>query len=171
MYNRIYKFLDKNSIIYSLQFGFWQHYPTLYALLNLTEALMKALDDGNFACGIFVDLHKAFDTVDLGILLSKLFHYGIRGLTNKWFESYLANRKQFVSVNGFASSASSIASGVPQGSVMGHLLFLLYVNDLHVAIKHCKVHHFTDDTNLLIIDKSLKKLNRLLNSDLKNRTN
>ena len=132
---------------------------------------MKAVVDGKFACGIFVDLHKAFDTVDHSILLSKLFHYGICGLTNKWFESYLANRKQFVSINGFASSTSSIASGVPQRSVLGPLLFLLYINDLHVAIKHSKVHHFADDTNLLIINKSLKRLNKLLNSDLKNFTN
>ena len=171
MHNRIYKFLDKNNIIYSLQFGFWQHYSTLYALLNLTEATMKALDDGNFACGIFVDLRKAFDTVDHSILLSKLCHYGIHGLTNKWFEPYLANHKQFVSINGFVSSNSSIASGVPQGSVLGPLLFLLYINDLHVAIKHCAVHHFADNTNLLIIYKSLKRLNKLLNSDLKNLTN
>ena len=109
---------------------------------------------------VFFDLQKAFDTVDHGILLSKLCHYGIRRLTNKWFELYLAKCKQFVSVNGFASSTSSITCCVPQGSVLGSLLFLLYINDLHVAIKHCKVHHFADETNLLIINKSLKKLTR-----------
>ena len=109
--------------------------------------------------------------MDHSILLSKLCHYRIRGLTNKWFESNLANRKQFVSVNSFVSSTSSIQSGVPQGSFLGPLLFLLYINDLHVAIKHCTIHHFDDDTNLLIINKSLKRLNKLLNSDLKNLTN
>ena len=89
----------------------------------------------------------------------------MRGLTNKWFESYLANCEQFVSVNGFASSTLSITCGVLQGSVLGPLLFLLDTNDLHVAIKHCKVHDFADKTNLLIINKSLKKLNKLLNID------
>ena len=132
---------------------------------------MKALDDGNFSCGIFLDLQKAFDTVDHSILLSKLYHYRIRGLENKWFESYFANRKQFVSVNGFESSTSSITCGVPQESVLGALLFLIYINDLHVAINHCKVHHFADDTNQLIINKSLKRLNKLLNIDLKHLTN
>ena len=132
---------------------------------------MKAFDDGNFACGIFVDLQKAFDTVDHSILLSKLCHYEIRGFANKWFESYLVNHKLFVSINGFESRTSSIKCDVPQGSVLGPLLFLKYINDLHVAIKHCKVHHFADDTNLLIINKSLKRLNKLLNIDLKNLTN
>ena len=108
MYNRIYKFLDRNNIIYAVQFGFWQHYSTSYALLNLTEAIMKALDDGNFACGIFVDLQKVFHTVDHSILLCKLCHYGIHVLANKWFQSYLANRKQFVSINIFESSTSSV---------------------------------------------------------------
>ena len=107
---------------------------------------------------VFFYLQKAFDTVDHSILLIKLCHYGIRRLINKWFELYLAKCKQFVSVNGFASSTSSITCRVPQGSVLGPLLFLLYINDLHVAVKHCKVHHFADDTNLLIINKSLKKL-------------
>ena len=171
MYHRIYKFFDKSNIIYSLQFGFRQYFSTSYALLNLTETIMKAADDGNFACGIFVDLQKAFDTVDHSILSSKLCHYGIRGLANKWFESCLANREQFVSINGFESTTSSISCGVLQGSLLGSLLFLIYINDLRVTIKHCKVHHFPDDTDLLIINKSLKRLNKLLNIDLKSLTN
>ena len=98
-----------------------------------------------------------------------LCHCGLAA--NKWLESYLAKHKQFVSVNGFESSTSSITCGVQQGSVLGSLLFLIYIHDLHVVIKHCKVHHFADKTNLLIINKSLKRLNKLLNFDLKNLTN
>ena len=96
--------------------------------------------------------------MDHNILLSKLCHYGIRGLENKWFESCLVDRKEFIPINGFASRISSITCGEPQGSVLRPLLFLLYINDLHVSIKRCKVHYFADDTNLLIINKSLKDL-------------
>ena len=97
------------------------------------------------------------------ILLSKLCHYGIHGLANKWYEWYLAEHKQCVSINGFESGISSVTCVVPQRSVFKLSLFQLYINDLHVAIKYYKVHH----TNLLNISKWFKKLNILLNIDLK----
>ena len=116
---------------------------------------------------MFVDLQKAFDTVNHNILLSKLNYYGIRGIANDWFSSYLSNRSQYVSIMGFDSSPKNINHGVPQGSVLGPLLFLIYINDLHHAIKHSKVYHFADDTNLLNINKSPKQLQKHINFDLK----
>ena len=92
-------------------------------------------------------------------------------ITNKWFETYLKDRQQFVSINGYSSKCVSMPIGVPQGSVLGPLLFLLYINDLNLAIKHCKVHHFADDTNLLYTNNSIKKLNKFFNKELKNLTN
>ena len=171
MYTRLYTFLDYNNIIYDLQFGFRQQYSTSHALINITENLRKALDDGKRGCGVFIDLQKAFDNLDHQILLVKLNHYGIHGVSNDWFKSYLSNRNQYVYINGYESGLAAINCGVPQGSVLGPLLFLLYINDLNQAIKFCKVHHFADDTNLLCPSNSIKKLNNLVNADLKHLLN
>ena len=168
---RLYTFLNNNNHIYNLQFGFRQQYSTSHPLINITENIRKALDDGNIGCGVFVDLQKAFDTVDHQILLAKLNHYGIRGVSNDWFKSYLSNRNKYVSINGFDSGLTTINCGVHQGSVLGPLLFLLYTNDLNQAIKFCKVHHFAYDTNLLCLSNSIKKLNKLVNTDLNHLVN
>ena len=142
------------------------NYSISHALINITENIRKALDDENIGCGIFVDWQKAFDTEDRQILLAKLNHYGIRGVSNDWFKS-----NQYVSINGYESDLAAINCGVSHGSVLGPLLFLLYINDLNQAIKFCKVHHFADDTNLLYLSNSIKKLNKLVNDDLKHLLN
>ena len=98
------------------------------------------------------------------------YHYGIRGLVNEWFKSYLSNRKQYVSINGYDSNLADVKFGVPKGSVLGLLLFLVYINDLNQALKFCKVHHFADDTNLIHFSKSVYRLNKYVNLDLKNLT-
>ena len=167
VYARLYSFLNLHNCIYELQFGFRAKHSTNHALFSLTEMIREALDNSNFACGIFIDLQKAFDTVDHHILLKKLDYYGVRGLANNWFKSYLSNRQQFVSINGFNSSKQTMKYGVPQGSVLGPLLFLVYINDLHQAIRFSNVHHFADDTNLLVVEKSMKKLQKHINIDLK----
>ena len=116
-------------------------------------------------------MQKAFDTVDHQILLAKLNHYGIHGVSNDWFKSYLSNRNQYVSINGSDSGLTTINCDVPQGSVLRPLLSLLYINDLSQAIKFCKVHHFPDDTNLLYLSNFIKKLNKLVHADLKHLVN
>ena len=171
MYKRLHTFLNKNNIICNLQFGFRQQYSTSHTVINITENIRKALDDGSIGCGIFVDLRKAFDIVDHRILLAKLTHYGIRGASYDWFKSYLSNRDQYVSINGYESGLAGLNCDVAQGSVLEPLLFLLYINDLNQAIKFCKVHHFADETNLLCLNNSIKKLNKLVNADLKHLAN
>ena len=167
IHKRLYNFLLKHNCIYKYQFGFRENHSTNHALINLTEDIRDALDNHYFACGTFIDLQKAFDTVDHKILLRKLEHYGVRGKANEWFNSYLSNRKQHVSINGFLSNETEMLYGVPQGSVLGPLLFLIYINDLHVAIKHSTTRHFADDTSLLIKSKSLNQLKNRLNLDLR----
>ena len=114
----------------------------------------------------FRRLQKALDTVDQPILLAKLNHYGIRGVSNDWFKSYMSNCSQYASINAYESGLAAINCVVPQRSVPEALLFLLYINDLSQAIKFCNVHHFADDTNLLCLSNSIKKLNKLVNADL-----
>ena len=168
MHNRIYKFVSDNNLIYFLQFGFRQKYQTVHAVISLTNNITKNLDKGNIGCGIFVNLQKAFDTVKHDILLSKLEHYIISSLANDWFKSYLSNRKQYVSINGYDSRLADVKFGVPQGSVLGPLLFLIHINDLNQVLKFCKVDHFADDTNLIHFSKSTYRLNKYVSFDLKN---
>ena len=106
MYKRLCAFLINNTITYNLQFGFRQQYSTSHALINITENTTTALDDGNIGSGVFEDLQKAFDTVDHQILLAKLNHYAISGVSNDWFKSYLSNSNQYVSINSDVSRAS-----------------------------------------------------------------
>ena len=167
MYSRLYSFLNIFNCISELQFGFRAKHSTSHALISITEKIRQALDTGHFACGVFIDLQKAFDSVDHDILISKLEYYGVREVVKNWFSSYLKNRKQFVTINGFKSSLCAMNFGVPRGSVLGPLLFLIYINDLSVSVKNSIVHHFADDTNLLYINKSLKVLCKKVNHDLK----
>jgi len=166
MYNRIDNFLDENNIIYDLQFGFRKNHSTNHALLGIVEKIRNNMDNGLFTCGVFVDLEKAFDTVKHSILISKLRHHGIRGKVNEWLLSYLSNRTQSVSANGATSTISNVTCGVPQGSILGPLLFIIYINDMHRALLNCSVYHFADDTNLVFSNKDPSKIQRVANSEL-----
>ena len=165
MYTRLYNFLEKLNCLYKKQFGFRNSHSTNHALISMTEKVKESLDNNEYSCGVFVDFQKAFDTVNHNILL-KLHHYGIRGITNDWFKRYLNNRTQQTKVNDSISEKVEITYGVPQGSILGPLLFLVYINDLHNAVIHSLIHHFADGTNILYCNKSLKKINKYINHDL-----
>ena len=167
MHKRLYGFLTEHNILFQNQFGFRQNNSTIYALIQITEMIKESIDNHKYGCGIFIDLRKAFDTVNHNILLIKLEHYGIRGTALKWFESYLSDRKQYVYHNGESSKLKDVTCGVPQGSVLGPLLFLLYINDLPNISKVLDFFLFADDTNIYCEANTLEELQIIINKELK----
>ena len=131
MYNRLESYLESHNIIFDHQFGFRKGYSTEHALMCKTEQIKKNFNQKKFTCGVFVDLEKAFDTVNHEILLNKLRYYGVKGSSISWFASYLQNRRQHVTLNGEISNSKPVICGVPQGSILGPLLFLIYINDMN----------------------------------------
>ena len=150
MYSRLDKYLTNNIILHQNQFGFRAKLSTSMALLELMDKLSGAMDEKLYTVGVFIDLAKAFDTVDHHILLGKLEHYGICGTALNWFRSYLTDRQQFVSVSKHESPFARISCGVPQGSILGPILFLLYINDLNCVSNLLRIIMFADDTNFFI---------------------
>ena len=156
MYDRLTAFLDKYNVLYQNQFGFRQGHSTHHALITLVDKITKSIDSGDIVIGVFLDLKNAFDTVNHKILLKKLYHYGIRGNLNKWFESYLADRSQYVLFNGKTSDTRNVNCGVPQGSILGPLLFILYINDFSNVSDILFYVLFADDTNVFLNGKDIK---------------
>ena len=156
MYKRKYSFIEQSECLYNLQFGLRAGHSTTHTLINIAEKVRAALDQNKASCGIFADLQEAFNTANHEILLDKLNYYGFRGVINNWFRSYLLDRKQKVCINGFESQIKPVHHGVPQGSVLGPFLFLLYINDLHKCIK------FSDDTNLKILVMTIRHFKIIL---------
>ena len=166
MYNRLIKFLEDFNILFENQFGFRKLHSSYMALMVLTDKLIKSLEKGEFVIGVYLDFSKAFDTVDHAILLSKLSHYGVRGNALQWYKSYLSDRKQYVTYNGVSSPVNNVTCRVPQGSILGPLLFLLYINDLGCVSSSTTSILFADDTNLFKTGNDLNKMQEELNFEL-----
>ena len=141
-------FYLKKKILFENQFGFRSGHSTTQAVTLVIDKIQKAIENKCYSCGIFLDLSKAFDTVNHRILTQKLECYGIHGIVNDWFKSYLSNRKEFVTIGGINSAEENLFCGVPQGSVLGPLLFLLYINDFKNCSDLFEFHIFADDANL-----------------------
>jgi hypothetical protein len=162
--NRLCTFLETNNILSGAQFGFRPGHSTVHPMVHLVNHVSKALNNKEHSIAIFCDLRKAFDSCDHGILLKKLSRVGIRGNTLAWFKDYLSNRHQFVTVSGFNSSLRVIRLGVPQGSILGPILFLLYINDLPLN-SLLNDFLFADDTTLLASGPDLPELIEFVNSE------
>ena len=167
MYNRLLKFIEEFNILYDFQFGFRKFHSTFMALASAVNHIVNALQFGKYFIGVYLDFSKAFDTLDHDILFFKLNHYGIRGIALDWIKSYMLNRKQFVSYNDNPSDIQSISCGVPQGSILGPLLFLIYVNDLPNVSDMLLTVMFADDTSMFVNGENLSTLETQLNSELK----
>ena len=165
--NRLNKFIDKHKILDTSQYGFRANYSTQMALIDLVDKITASLDKTNHTYGIFLDLSKAFDTTDHDILLNKMSKYGIRGTVFDWFKNYLFDRKQFVVWQNSFSSLKPVSCGVPQGSILGPILFLLYINDLPNSTNLLKFILFADDTNLFYSSKDQKEATSVINRELR----
>ena len=148
VHSQLIGYFESKDIFFSHQYGFRSNKSTLQAILHMLQEIYNTLDDGNLYFSMFLDLKKAFDCVSHEVLLTKLYHYGIRGTPHDWLRSYLTDRKQFVSLDDCNSNLSNISCGVPQGSILGPLLFLIFVNDLPNCDGFFDYTLFADDTSI-----------------------
>ena len=166
VFNRCIDYIDKNNVLNEKQFGFRSNHSTYMAVIELVDKIVNAVEKNETTVGIFLDLSKAFDTINHDILLYKLEHYGFRGVALEWFKNYLANRKQFVRYQMHDSDHKTIQCGVPQGSILGPLLFILYINDIVNATSLMEIILFADDTTLLFSHPDIASQIDTVNNEL-----
>ena len=155
IYDQIMLHLNVNDILYSRQFGFRKKHSTTDAVVNFVGEVLSAFDGSYTALSVFVDLRKAFDTVSHSLILAKLNCIGICDKELQWFTNYLTNRRQLVQLGGCLSDMATIAVGVPQGSLLGVLLFEILINDVVKSLKFCSSILYADDTTLFLIGRSV----------------
>ena len=148
VFSQLSEYFHKNNLFYESQYGFLKNQSTEYAAMELTDKVLKDIDEKNISLAIFMDLSKAFDTLDHNILIKKLAHFGINGTPLEWFTSYLTGRSQYVELDGVSSNVLSLSTGVPQGSILGPLVFLIYMNDIPYCTKYFNFILYADDTTL-----------------------
>ena len=166
VFNRCMDYIDKNNLLNEKQFGFRPNHSTYMAIIELVDKIANAVERNETTVGIFLDLSKAFDTINRDILLYKLEHYGFRGVALDWFKSYLSNRKQFVRYQMHDSNHKIINCGVPHGYILGPLLFILYINDIVNTTSLLELILFADDTTLLFSHQDIASQNDIINNEL-----
>ena len=166
-FNQLYQYMKENGLFTCEQSGFLRLHSTITCLLKMSDDWNNGLDLGKLVGLVFIDLKKAFGTVDHDILCNKVELYGVQQRELSWFRSYLSNRKQFCRVNGVDSDVGDLEVGVPQGSCLGPLLFLIYINDLPQAVQSSSVTMYADDTSLCHQSHDLTRLNEAISGDLR----
>ena len=168
VFQQLYHYLKANSILSKFQSGFRPLHSTVSALIQMCDDWSDSMDKGKLTGVVFLDIRKAFDSVDHSILLEKVQFYGVADRELMWLKSYLTARKQQCLINGCLSSQSNILCGVPQGSILGPLLFLIYINDLPNCLKFTTPCLYADDTQIFTSSFDISVLTNNINSDLKN---
>ena len=166
MHKRLYSYLFNEKILYSKQFDFLSGHSTEHAIAQLADKIHESFEKDTYTLGLFIDLSKAFDTINHAILFKKLENYGIKGKNFSWFRSYLTNKKQYIQItNASKIDLRNTTCGVLQDSILGPLFFLVYVNDLPSSVKMLNPIMFADDTNLFYEHKNIIKLFATVNEE------